>query len=128
MTFVDSVPMSGYQLLANKLTGHLGGIPVKPIYRRFESLNHRMLLYLQDELVDLEEELKSLDAADTQSRIYPGGSIAPASRRQESQLPNDLYRRKMDVLGRIGYKLVQYSKPRRVYYSAPWLWFTDKTL
>ncbi|KAL8825542.1 MAG: hypothetical protein Q9191_004349, partial [Dirinaria sp. TL-2023a] len=33
-----------------------------PIYRKFETLNNRILLYLQDEITKMEEDLKRLDA------------------------------------------------------------------
>jgi hypothetical protein len=101
--------MSGYQLVAAKLSGTIGGPPVTPIYRRFEALNHRLLLYLQDELCELEARLREMDAADTQTRWFPGG-IAPASRRKESLVPADQAYKKTEVLGQIGWKLAQYSE------------------
>ncbi|KYK54826.1 hypothetical protein DCS_06787 [Drechmeria coniospora] len=61
----EMAPMTGYQLIAAKLVGGLGGPPVLPIYRRFEALNHRLLLYMQADLADLEKELRALDAKDT---------------------------------------------------------------
>ncbi|KAF7555130.1 hypothetical protein G7046_g6624 [Stylonectria norvegica] len=106
---VESVPLSGYQLLATKLVGRAIGPPVKPSYRVFEIMNHRVLLHLQDELSELEEELTMLDKADTQLRRSPGG-IFPASRRQEQMNANvhELAWRKKDIINRIGFKLVQY--------------------
>lgn len=106
---IENVPLSGYQLLATKLTGQLGGMHVRPIYRRFETLNHRLLLYLQDEIVELEEQLHGLDTSDTQARMFSNG-ILPASRRQEMLHNSDAYWRKADILGKIGYKLWQYNK------------------
>ncbi|KAL2210926.1 hypothetical protein CC79DRAFT_1366300 [Sarocladium strictum] len=107
--FNEPIPLSGYQLLAAKLAGDVGGAQVKPIYRRFEALNHRLLLSLQDELGDFEEQLSALDASDTKNRTYPGG-IYPASHRQEAVANGDLYWRKGEVLSKIGYRLHQYNK------------------
>ncbi|KAG7126650.1 hypothetical protein HYQ45_006615 [Verticillium longisporum] len=87
----------------------MGGPVIKPMYRRFEFLNHRLLLHLQDELAELEEQLRHLDAADTQSRQYRQG-VLPASRRQESTSSKDLHWWKMDLLGKIGFKLELYNK------------------
>lgn len=93
---------------------------LKPIYRRFESLNHRLLLHLQDELAELEEQLHRLDTADTQTRRSVGGGsgsgpaatggIMPASRRAEFLGGGELQWHRTDILGKIGYKLGQYSK------------------
>lgn len=101
--------------------GLLGGgdaSSLKPIYRRFEALNHRMLLHLQDELSELEEQLHRLDTTDTQTRRLPS-RILPASRRAEHLAGGELQSQKADVLGKIGSKLGQYSKCRR----RPSLWY-----
>ncbi|PHH62899.1 hypothetical protein CDD81_6617 [Ophiocordyceps australis] len=103
---VDKTPMSGYQLVAAKLVGGLGGPPVVPAYRRFEALNHRLLLYMQADLVDLESHLRDLDAQDTAERAY--GAI-PASRRHERWTNSILTQQRAEVLGQIGYKLQQYN-------------------
>lgn len=106
----EKPPMSGYQLLAAKLVGGLGGPPVAPLYRRFEALHHRLLLYMQADIVELENELFSLDMRDTVERSY---GFIPASRRQERWANGGMAQQKTDVLGHIGYKLSQYceSKP-----------------
>ena len=103
-------PLTGYQLLALKLTGSLYGYPVvTPIYRRFEALNHRLLLQLQDEIVELEQQLNDIDAADTNARAMPMGFM-PASRRSESMAQGELGWQKQEILGSIGWRLTQYSK------------------
>lgn len=83
--------------------------PLKPIYRRFEALNHRLLLQLQDELSELEEQLHRLDTADTQTRRVQN-QILPASRRAGSVAGGELQWHRTDVLAKIGYKLAQYSE------------------
>ncbi|KAI1385966.1 uncharacterized protein F4822DRAFT_432825 [Hypoxylon trugodes] len=107
----EKLPLSGYELLASKLATPPDpvGPNLRPIYRRFEMLNHRMLLYLQDELCELEEQLHRLDAADTQNRRLPN-CIFPASRRAEFMAGGELHWRKSETLGKIGFKLDQYSK------------------
>ncbi|KAK8087610.1 hypothetical protein PG997_002571 [Apiospora hydei] len=111
----EKLPLSGYELLASRLS--TAGAPsaempaepqLKPIYRRFEPLNHRLLLHLQDELCELEEQLHRLDTADTQNRRLQNG-ILPASRRADSQTAGELQWHKTDILGKIGFKLEQYS-------------------
>lgn len=82
---------------------------IKPIYRRFEALNHRLLLQLQDELSELEEQLHRLDTTDTQTRRLQS-SILPASRRAEFLAGGELQWHKTDILNKIGSKLGQYSK------------------
>lgn len=102
--------LTGYQHLALKLAGTVFGFPsVTPIYRRFEALNHRLLLQLQDEIVELEQQLDSIDAADTSSRAMPMGFI-PASRRGENMAQGELGWQKQEILSKIGWKLSQYSK------------------
>ncbi|KAK3938961.1 hypothetical protein QBC46DRAFT_389014 [Diplogelasinospora grovesii] len=121
----EKLPMTGYELLAAKLSNsshrqRRGGSSagsscsdspeagIKPIYRRFEALNHRMLLHLQDELSELEEQLHRLDTADTQNRRLQN-CILPASRRAEFMAGGELQWHKTDILGKIGFKLTQYN-------------------
>lgn len=100
-------PMSGYNLLAMKLSGSVwGGQPVTPIYRRFEALNHRILLEIQRELCLLEQELARLDDTDTNYRRGPEG-IIPASRTD----PGGMGAQQTAVLSDIGTKLELYSTP-----------------
>ncbi|KAF6808604.1 hypothetical protein CSOJ01_07459 [Colletotrichum sojae] len=107
----EKLPLTGYELIASKLcAGDADRSSIKPIYRRFEALNHRLLLHLQDELAELEEQLHRLDTADTQTRRMQN-CILPASRRQEALTAGELQWHKTDVLGKIGYKLGQYSEP-----------------
>ena len=111
----EKLPVTGYELLASRLSAFPGsdnenGGRIKPMYRKFEALNHRLLLHLQDELSELEEQLHRLDHADTQSRRTDRhGYIIPASRRLAAQAGGELQWHKTDVLGKIGYKLNQYS-------------------
>ncbi|RYP50135.1 hypothetical protein DL768_004252 [Monosporascus sp. mg162] len=107
----DKLPLTGYGLLASQLsTGcpNRVGQTLRPIYRRFEALNHRVLLYLQDEICELEEQLHQLDAVDTQERRLQSG-ILPASRRAAQQASSELHWHRMDILGKIGFKLEQYN-------------------
>jgi hypothetical protein len=118
----EKLPVSGYELLASQLSSRPVasdpefGERIKPIYRKFEALNHRVLLHLQDELSELEEQLHRLDLSDTQSRRTPQ-DIIPASRRASAAAGGDLQWHKTDVLGKIGFKLAQYSKSSVATYS-----------
>ncbi|KAH8819407.1 hypothetical protein F5884DRAFT_659587 [Xylogone sp. PMI_703] len=110
---VEPVPVTGYELLASRLSSHAdsdGEPPIKPMYRKFEALNHRVLLHLQDELSELEEQLHQIDIADTQSRRLGKELIVPASRREAARVGGELQWHKTDILGRIGYKLAQYNQ------------------
>lgn len=116
-------PVTGYELLASRLSSHATSSEeseekrIKPIYRKFEALNHRLLLHLQDEISELEEQLHRLDSVDTQSRrTGANGSILPASRRASQAAGGELQWHKTDILGRIGFKLAQYSKFLRYVY------------
>ncbi|QPG93652.1 hypothetical protein C2857_001417 [Epichloe festucae Fl1] len=106
---LDNMAPSGYHLLATKLSGDSCGQPITPIYRRFDALNHRLLLYMQDEIADLERQLIVLEAKDTVKRSYAGGVI-PASRRQDRWINGSLADQKTEILGLIGYKLSQYNQ------------------
>ena len=106
----------GYELLADKLSecpkeNVIGEDKVIPMYRKFEQLNHRILLHLQDEISELEEELRYLDEYIAQmSPVSNEGRPQPASRRAESRQGGDLHWRRTSLLGRIYLKLGQYSE------------------
>ncbi|KAI0531899.1 hypothetical protein GGR58DRAFT_208721 [Xylaria digitata] len=108
----EKPPLTGYELVASRLSATSvcrSGPPLRPIYRRFETLNHRVLLHLQDEICELEEQLRRFDAIDTQNRRLQTG-ILPASRRAESMSNNEFQWQKTDILGKIGWKLEQYNR------------------
>ncbi|TVY21503.1 hypothetical protein LARI1_G002295 [Lachnellula arida] len=105
----EKLPVTGYELLASRLSSHTDGGKIKPMYRKFEALNHRLLLHLQDEISELEEQLHRLDTADTQTRRTER-QIIPASRRAAAAAGGELQWHKTDILGRIGYKLAQYNQ------------------
>jgi hypothetical protein len=109
---------AGYELLANKLSEtpkksslvRKGGNFV-PMYRKFEHLNHRVLLHLQDEVCEMEEELRYLDESIIQtSPRDEAGHAFPASRRGDARYGNELHYKRTELLGRIFQKLGQYSK------------------
>lgn len=52
-----------------KLAGRMGALPEIAMFRRFGALNARNLLYMQNELYSLEEELKMIEAADSKSDV-----------------------------------------------------------
>ncbi|KAL9110392.1 MAG: hypothetical protein Q9227_005123 [Pyrenula ochraceoflavens] len=110
----------GYDVLAHRLS--VKEIPA--LYRRFEWLHHRILLYLQDEVSELEEELQALDRWESESRLNaakPGGGRGPpSSRRIDSgyQGSIELCARRIDVMGRIRVKVNQYDEALQAFYKA----------
>jgi hypothetical protein len=113
-TFPDltKTTLEGYEFLAAKLTD--GSIGARPMYRSFEHLHHRLLLYLQDEICEYEEELRNLDEWISQvGLVVSEGKAKPASRRAEARItPTDselMFRRKF-VLGEIFVKLERYRE------------------
>lgn len=104
---------SGYDLLASSLcpSRDPSEASLPPLYRRFERLNHRILLQLQDEIAEMEEDLQLMDRADAAERAARHGHTAPASRRLDWQWRgNELHARRLALLGRIYLKVEQYSK------------------
>ncbi|KAK7753341.1 hypothetical protein SLS62_004631 [Diatrype stigma] len=118
----DRMPLTGYELIASRFCAATAATspldhnhhsneqppPLKPIYRRFEALHHRLLLQFQDEICELEEQLHRLDSADMQSRQRLQGCI-PASRRAEQQSGNEMHWHRIGILSNIGFKLEQYN-------------------
>ncbi|KAI1498001.1 hypothetical protein F5X99DRAFT_420946 [Biscogniauxia marginata] len=107
----EKLPLTGYELLASRLSAtspDQSGPCLRPMYRKFETLNHRLLLHLQDEICELEEQLHRLDTADTQNRRLRN-AILPASRRAEYLSGGELQWHKTDILGKIGFKMEQYN-------------------
>ncbi|TID22395.1 hypothetical protein E6O75_ATG11189 [Venturia nashicola] len=115
--------VAGYELLAAKLAEQSqendGGEEVwTPVYRRFEQLNHRILLHLQDEISELEEELRIVDECIAQRTEMMEGEVPPASRRMEMRYGNEAHHRRTELLGRIFQKLGQYNQALSSYASA----------
>ncbi|KAL8788399.1 MAG: hypothetical protein Q9195_007317 [Heterodermia aff. obscurata] len=101
---VPEVKKSGYDLLASSI-GFRDDTLLAPIYRKFETLNNRILLYLQDEISEMEESLRELDAAITQEEGH-----RTASRRSDPMYPSQLKWQRQDLMCRIFSKVEQYSK------------------
>lgn len=84
---------------------------VKPLYRKFEYLNHRILLHLQDELCELEEQLRIVDEIIAQmDPALPEGQRTPASRRGEAYSGSQIHHRRTILLGQIFTKTEQYNR------------------
>ena len=98
------VKKTGYDLLASSI-GCRSDALLTPIYRKFETLNNRILLYLQDEISEMEENLKGLDAA-----IAHEEGSRTASRRSDPMYPSQLKWHRQELMCRIFSKVEQYSK------------------
>lgn len=113
-TILSHAP-TGYGLLASHLSAS-DSPNHAPLYRRFDNLNHRVLLHLQDEIAQMEEELLALDEYEEEHRAataeHEGTKIVPASRRveAEAQAYSALHYRRQDLLGVLAQKTEQYSK------------------
>ncbi|KAJ6180733.1 hypothetical protein N7519_011194 [Penicillium mononematosum] len=118
-----SQELSGYGLLASHLTKSAsedsGGFP--PLYRRFETMNHRVLLHLQDEISQMEEDLHTLDEYEEMHRVstaeHEGVKPLPASRRRDaqSQAYSSLHYRRMDLMNALIHKTEQYNNALSAY-------------
>lgn len=106
--------MSGYEFLASNIHSKDDTL-LKPIYRKFEILNNRMLLYLQDEISEMEEQLKDLD--DAIAHEEQNNVRRPASRRAEAKLPSQLQWHRLDLVGRSFAKMEQYNRALTSYSS-----------
>ncbi|KAJ6096190.1 hypothetical protein N7486_006936 [Penicillium sp. IBT 16267x] len=114
---------SGYGLIASHLThsakDEKGAFP--PLYRRFENLNHRVLLHLQDEISQMEEDLNLLDEYEEMHRVAiaekEGNKPVPASRRidAQSQSYSSLHYRRMDLMAALIQKTEQYNNALSAY-------------
>lgn len=109
---------SGYGFLASRLTRSAAEEKAgfSPLYRRFENVNHRILLHLQDEISQMEEDLHALDEYEEMHRVataeQEGTKPPPGSRRLDvqSQVYSSLHYRRMDLMNALMQKTEQYSK------------------
>jgi hypothetical protein len=106
--------IAGYELLAEKLAEQtqerdMGEEVWHPVYRKFAQLNHRILLHLQDEISELEEELRIIDESIVQMAEMMKGKVPSASRRMETRYGSEMHHRRTELLGRVFQKLGQYS-------------------
>ncbi|KAL8785727.1 MAG: hypothetical protein Q9213_003194 [Squamulea squamosa] len=99
----------GYAQLASTISLQPDSI-LKPVYRKFDTLNNRILLYLQDEIVELETELERLDDAITKEERYLGKTTHLASRRAEAKKPSQLQWQRNELLGRCASRINMYNQ------------------
>lgn len=103
----------GYDLLASRISTTDQEI-AKPIYRRFEALNNRILLIMQDEIVTMEKDLAIIDR---QIADLDGPLPSPASRRAELRAPTPIQWQRMQICGILIPKLGQYNRTLASYQS-----------
>lgn len=108
---ISQKTVAGYEMLALELSSASSAI--KPMYRKFEYLNHRLLLHLQDELAELEDQLRTVDEIIAQNE--PPGKRSPQSRRYEQQYGAEIHHHRTNLLGRIFQKTEQYNKAMSSY-------------
>lgn len=114
--------VDGYELIASKLSEDYNPgskDSIRPLYRKFEHLNHRILLHLQDEISELEEDLRQLDQAIALANVDSAKQRRSLqSRRNEAQFGNELHHRRTELLGKVFVKLGQYNKALKSYRNA----------
>ncbi|PLN78945.1 hypothetical protein BDW42DRAFT_187063 [Aspergillus taichungensis] len=114
---------SGYGLLAWRLSASTDSEEPRlpPLYRRFEDLNHRVLLHLQDEIAQMEEELRVLDECDEMHRASAaekdGSKMLPASRRMDVQagVYSSLHYQREELMSALIRKTEQYNNALSAY-------------
>jgi hypothetical protein len=97
-------PIEGYP----KLACHMGVHPELAIFRRFGNLNAQNLLYLQAELVHLEEKLRGVEIIDGEAQLGNNSSYA----RDWYWLNNSTFEENNDqirIIHEIRTKLKEYS-------------------
>ncbi|RBR22987.1 uncharacterized protein FIESC28_04285 [Fusarium coffeatum] len=87
--------LNGYAAIAARISGQCDP-RLRPLYRRFDWLNHRTLLYFQDQLVMYEEELIRLDSITTVN-----GGPKPVSVREERASNYEVYRSRHRLIDKI---------------------------
>lgn len=108
------VTLTGYEAVATAISDPKH--PLTPIYRKFESLNHRVLLYLQDELSSSEEQLRRLDELIAQSTpCFPDGNPIPSSRRADEWYGAEMHHHRKQLLGLIFIKTQEYNRAMTSY-------------
>ena len=108
--------LTGYEELALELS--TSESPIKPLYRKFEYLNHRILLHLQDELCELEEQLRTVDEIIAQmDSAVADGQKTPVSRRGEAFHGSEIHFRRTQLLGQVFVKTEQYNRAMSAYAS-----------
>ena len=86
---------------------------LRPICRRFQGINHRLLLQLQHELSDLEEQLDKLDGAETPNP-WSQDRMHPPPRPAEPYWDNGRYHHRLELMSQAGFKLDRYCRSHNV--------------
>ncbi|GLB09787.1 hypothetical protein AtubIFM57258_005715 [Aspergillus tubingensis] len=118
-----SSDISGYSLLATRLSSatETQEPRLPPLYRRFENLNHRVLLHLQDEIAQMEEDLRLVDEYEELQRAataeQEGTKMLPASRRMDAQAQvySSVHYRREELLSALARKTEQYNNALSAY-------------
>ncbi|KAF8246958.1 hypothetical protein K440DRAFT_315916 [Wilcoxina mikolae CBS 423.85] len=91
---------TGYPLVAKTIAES----PNLQVYRRFSTLNHRVLLHMQDDISELSSRLDALDAQ---------AESAVKNRRGMARTP--LGERRLQILVEVGWKIGQYNQAVKAY-------------
>lgn len=107
----DSIKVDDYPQGYPRLAAVLQCDPNFPVYRRFKTLRHRVILHRQQELVQLERQLNDLDREDAEHRPYRIRSLEwdhqVATREGKSRSERE------EIIDEIDSKLKQYGAVER---------------
>ncbi|KAL8688368.1 MAG: hypothetical protein Q9218_005707 [Villophora microphyllina] len=99
----------GYTQLASTVSSQDDAV-LMPVYRKFETLNNRILSYLQEEIMELEASLEELDAVITSEERSQKDAGRAASRRFGAKHPMQLYQRRSELMERCATKVNTYNQ------------------
>ena len=117
MPFSD--PFHGLLAGYPKLAGRMGAMPEVAMFRRFGALNARNILYMQNELVIIEDQLKEIEVEDSEGdegkkRFYRRNSFwLQKSEMEVNGEPRDGDTRQLDLVMKTRKLLKDYSKRPR---------------
>lgn len=112
---------------------------VPPVYRKFETLNHRILLNLQNEIGQMEEDLRRLDELEAMHRAA-ASPRSPGHRKLSTSSHHDfgppsfatLHFQRQELLEQVQAKIQQYSKQKNLLLKVPrrkiWKLTTDNDI
>lgn len=99
----------GYSPLVSTVPSN-DGATVKPTYRKFETLNNRILLHLQQGISELEAKVEKLDAAVASEEQHSAIAGQVVSGLAEAKYPTHVHQRRAELLGECASKVNMYSE------------------
>ncbi|MCJ1337159.1 hypothetical protein MMC09_002439 [Bachmanniomyces sp. S44760] len=114
------IAKTGFDLLASSIsTQSTEETTLRPIYRKFETIQNRLLLELQAEILKMEKDLERLDSnLATSSFSSPNGSkIEQTSDVEQNQVPTVLHWHRTELLRGLAGRVETYNRTLSSYAS-----------